>query len=410
MNSTPTAPVSRRTRSKWKRRRDGIVSAIDNERLARLARLTGAPKVRGAGVDLFRKLGDAVRRGEPLYRVYAEFASDLRFARAWAAQGSGYAHRRARPWSKVWRSSECCCISTTNATTRRGSRAPPACPWLDRAASLSRRRTEAAPAAPLSARVVLLRSLHRPNEKLVELLLAARAARALGAVHLTLVAPYLAYMRQDMAFAPGEAVSQRIVGALLADLFDAVVTIDPHLHRVEKLNEAVPAAAAIALSAAPLIGMALRDSQSLMLGPDAEAEPWVRVAAASAGCAAAVCRKVRHGDRDVEVELARDRSSRAGMSSSSTMSPAPDARWRRSRARPWQPAPAELMSPSRTRCWSAMPRPSCARQVSTTSSAPTPCRTRAIASARLHLCPKPCVACGTKALRCSFSAACDVRH
>jgi thymidine phosphorylase len=70
---------------------DGIISAIDNERLVRLARLTGAPKVRGAGVDLFRKLGDPVRRGEPLYRVHAEFSSDLRFALAWAAQGNGYA-------------------------------------------------------------------------------------------------------------------------------------------------------------------------------------------------------------------------------------------------------------------------------------------------------------------------------
>jgi ribose-phosphate pyrophosphokinase len=156
---------------------------------------------------------------------------------------------------------------------------------------------------PLPARVVLLRSLHRPNEKLIELLLAARAARELGAQHLTLVAPYLAYMRQDMAFAPGEAVSQRIVGGWIAELFDAVVTIDPHLHRVGALHEAVPAAASIALSAAPLIGMALRRSDLQMLGPDAEAEPWVRAAAAAAGCTAAVCRKVRHGDRDVEVML-----------------------------------------------------------------------------------------------------------
>jgi ribose-phosphate pyrophosphokinase len=156
---------------------------------------------------------------------------------------------------------------------------------------------------PLPARVVLLRSLHHPNEKLVELLLAARAARALGVLHLTLVAPYLAYMRQDMAFAPGEAVSQRIVGSFLAELFDAVVTIDPHLHRVGKLHEAIPAGAAIALSAAPLIGTTLRDSRLLMLGPDAEAEPWVRAAAAAAGCTAAVCRKTRHGDRDVEVML-----------------------------------------------------------------------------------------------------------
>lgn len=69
---------------------DGFVTAIDNERLVRLARLTGAPKVRGAGVDLFRKLGDSVRRGQPLYRVHAGFESDAGFAREWARQGSGY--------------------------------------------------------------------------------------------------------------------------------------------------------------------------------------------------------------------------------------------------------------------------------------------------------------------------------
>jgi ribose-phosphate pyrophosphokinase len=156
---------------------------------------------------------------------------------------------------------------------------------------------------PLPAHVVLLRSLHRPNEKLVELLLAARTARELGAVHLTLVAPYLAYMRQDMEFVPGEAVSQRIIGRWLAELFDAVVTIDPHLHRTGTLHEAVPAAASIALSAAPLIGTTLRGSNRLILGPDAEAEPWVRAAAAAAGCTAAMCRKSRHGDREVEVML-----------------------------------------------------------------------------------------------------------
>jgi ribose-phosphate pyrophosphokinase len=156
---------------------------------------------------------------------------------------------------------------------------------------------------PLPAHVVLLRSLHHPNEKLVELLLAARAARELGARHLTLVAPYLGYMRQDMAFDPGEAVSQRIVGCWLAELFDAVVTIDPHLHRVGSLKEAVPAGSAIALSAASLLGAYCRGTNVLMLGPDEEAEPWVRAAAAAAGCDSALCRKTRHGDRDVEVTL-----------------------------------------------------------------------------------------------------------
>ncbi|MCB2044251.1 MAG: ribose-phosphate pyrophosphokinase-like domain-containing protein, partial [Rhodoferax sp.] len=91
--------------------------------------------------------------------------------------------------------------------------------------------------AALPPHTVLYRSLDQPNEKLVELLLAARTARTLGATQLTLVAPYLPYMRQDIAFSPGEAVSQRIVGPFLASLVDAVITVDPHLHRVATLEE-----------------------------------------------------------------------------------------------------------------------------------------------------------------------------
>jgi len=157
---------------------------------------------------------------------------------------------------------------------------------------------------PLPPSAVVLRSLHHPNEKLVELVLLADTARALGARHLTLVTPYLAYMRQDAAFHPGETVSQQIIGRLLAERFDAVVTVDPHLHRVAKLADAVPARRAIALSAAPLIGAyyAARKPQPLLLGPDAESEQWVK-RAAGGSLGHAVCTKHREGDNDVRIEL-----------------------------------------------------------------------------------------------------------
>ncbi len=159
--------------------------------------------------------------------------------------------------------------------------------------------------AALPAHVVLLRSLAQPNEKLVELLLAAHTARELGAQQLTLVAPYLAYMRQDMAFAPGEAVSQRIVGRFLAGLFDALVTVDPHLHRVATLQQAVPLARAIVLSGAPVLAdLIVRERPgALLIGPDEESAQWVAQAAARHGLDHAVCRKVRHGDRQVEIAL-----------------------------------------------------------------------------------------------------------
>ncbi len=157
----------------------------------------------------------------------------------------------------------------------------------------------------LPGRVVVYRSLHRPNEKLLELLLVARTAGRLGAEHLTLVAPYMAYMRQDVAFRSGEAVSQRIVGEFLAGLFDGVVTVDPHLHRVNTLAEAVPVPHAIALSGAPLLADIVAQARpgAVLLGPDAESAQWVAAAAARHGFAHAVCTKVRHGDRDVDILL-----------------------------------------------------------------------------------------------------------
>lgn len=157
----------------------------------------------------------------------------------------------------------------------------------------------------LPERVVFCRSLDRPNHKLVELMLAARTARELGAKHLTLVAPYLCYMRQDIANQPGEAVSQRIVGAWLAELFDAVITVDPHLHRIQTLRQAIPLDQAIAVPATQPIGDFLhtRIQGAMLFGPDSEAEQWVARLAEASHCDYAVGSKIRHGDRSVDIDL-----------------------------------------------------------------------------------------------------------
>ena len=73
----------------------GTVTGIDNLQMARIARYAGAPMAKGAGVDLFRKLGDRVRDGDALYRVHAEFAPDFRFARELCRQSTGYTIGRA---------------------------------------------------------------------------------------------------------------------------------------------------------------------------------------------------------------------------------------------------------------------------------------------------------------------------
>jgi thymidine phosphorylase len=69
---------------------DGKVAAIDCHLIARIARLAGAPMDKGAGIDLLRKVGDAVGRGEPLYRIHATSRTGLDFACELAAEFSGY--------------------------------------------------------------------------------------------------------------------------------------------------------------------------------------------------------------------------------------------------------------------------------------------------------------------------------
>lgn len=159
--------------------------------------------------------------------------------------------------------------------------------------------------ASLPEHVLICRSLNQPNDKLIELLLCAKTARQLGAKRITLVAPYLCYMRQDIANRPGEAVSQRIVGGLLADLFDDVITVDPHLHRITTLNEAIPLNNAISVSAGAAIGRFLRGQfdNAVLLGPDSESNQWVAGIAAEIGFDYAIAEKIRHGDRHVEITL-----------------------------------------------------------------------------------------------------------
>lgn len=153
--------------------------------------------------------------------------------------------------------------------------------------------------------LVLYRSLDNPNDKLVELLLLAKHARTVGVKRLWLVAPYLAYMRQDIAFHAGEIVSQRIVGEFLAGLFDGVITVDPHLHRITELRQAIPSGIAIALSGAPRLAQLIAQERSkpLLMGPDAESEQWVALAAKQIGCDFAVCTKQRLGDTQVQIQL-----------------------------------------------------------------------------------------------------------
>ena len=151
---------------------------------------------------------------------------------------------------------------------------------------------------------VLVCTLDRPDSKILPLLLAAQAARELGARQIGLVAPYLAYMRQDKRFQPGEAVSSRLFAGILSRAVDWLVTVDPHLHRIGSLADIydIPAHA---VHAAPLISRWIRGniSSPLLIGPDEESKQWVGAVASGAGAPHLVLQKVRRGDRDVEITM-----------------------------------------------------------------------------------------------------------
>ena len=152
--------------------------------------------------------------------------------------------------------------------------------------------------------VIMVCTLDRPDKKILPLLFAAATARELGATNIGLVAPYLAYMRQDRRFRAGEAITSVYFARLLSSFIDWLVTVDPHLHRRSSLSEiySIPSKVAhAALTVSEWIRENVNDP--VLIGPDSESEQWVAAVAAAARAPYVVLEKRRRGDRDVEVSV-----------------------------------------------------------------------------------------------------------
>ncbi|HJV74227.1 MAG TPA: ribose-phosphate pyrophosphokinase [Noviherbaspirillum sp.] len=150
--------------------------------------------------------------------------------------------------------------------------------------------------------VIFVCTLDRPDEKMMSLYLAASIARELGARRIGLVAPYLAYMRQDARFQEGEGITSMHFARFVSDFCDWLVTVDPHLHRHHKLNEIYSIPTKV-VRAAPVIGdwIAANVEKPVIVGPDSESEQWAARVAKSVGCPYTILDKTRNGDRDVVV-------------------------------------------------------------------------------------------------------------
>lgn len=155
----------------------------------------------------------------------------------------------------------------------------------------------------LNRKVIILADLHQPNPKLLPLIYLCELVKEMGALSVTLVCPYLPYMRQDIQFKSGEAVTSRFFAKLLSQYVDHLITIDPHLHRYHSLAQIYQCQTSV-LQAHPVIVEWIKANidQPLIIGPDSESEQWAANAAHMIGCPYLILEKQRFGDTDVSVQ------------------------------------------------------------------------------------------------------------
>ena len=139
---------------------------------------------------------------------------------------------------------------------------------------------------------------------MLNILFAAETAKDLGAKKVILAAPYLAFLRQDKMFNPGEAVTSKIMAKLLNHSIDKIITIDPHLHRYKSLNEifSIPARR---LTANGLIAEYIKSNfkHPVIIGPDKESCQWARKIAEEIKAEYTVFEKTRLSSTEVKEKM-----------------------------------------------------------------------------------------------------------
>jgi ribose-phosphate pyrophosphokinase len=150
--------------------------------------------------------------------------------------------------------------------------------------------------------VIVVSTLDNPTDKFLLVAFISETARDLGARRVGLVAPYLAFMRQDVRFHAGEGVTSTYFAKLVSSVVDWMVTVDPHLHRLSSLSPLYKIPTKIA-HAAPAIAAWIQQhvEAPIIIGPDLESAQWVQAVSKLSGADHLVLEKIRRGDRDVSI-------------------------------------------------------------------------------------------------------------
>ena len=154
-------------------------------------------------------------------------------------------------------------------------------------------------------KLVIVQSFQPHSDmSLFDIIFAANTAKDLGAKKVILVAPYLAYMRQDKRFNAGECISSKIMAKLLNESIDKLITIDPHIHRYKSLKDIFTIPTKM-LTANLLIADYIQKKfkNEIIIGPDGESYQWAECIAKHIHVDATVLKKTRFSSRHVQVKM-----------------------------------------------------------------------------------------------------------
>jgi ribose-phosphate pyrophosphokinase len=152
--------------------------------------------------------------------------------------------------------------------------------------------------------VYLLAGLDNPDLKSIPIMFFASLVKENGARSVTLIAPYLGYLRQDKIFNEGEALTAAIFGKFLSGYIDCLITIDPHLHRIKSLGEIFSKKSKV-LHATNELGLWINKNvkNPFLIGPDEESRQWTQEVAKLSNIPFVILKKSRQGDHEVTINF-----------------------------------------------------------------------------------------------------------
>src|SRR5690606_10806598 len=117
------------------------------------------------------------------------------------------------------------------------------------------------------------------------------------------------YLRQDKRFYPGEGISAKYFGRLFNHYVNWFVTVDPHLHRLQELDDVLAVPGEV-VSSSSLVAKWIEThiEAPLLIGPDSESRHWVKQIAQTCDFPYIILNKKRIGDRDVEIDASQIQS------------------------------------------------------------------------------------------------------